>query len=206
MAAVTGRIARGGSACCAAALLLLASGDAQAFDAAREFAKGTTIVGVQVNGGSQNNIQDEPEISGIDFVGLQVRASYLPFEPFGSSWYTAALEPGLEGWFQSYVHPQDAQAAGLKLALRLNAVGFGPVVPYIEGLAGAGGTNLDLREIRSDFQFILEGGAGLSYFVARGVALNVGYRLQHVSNGNTSRPNRGYNAHTGVFGVSFFFH
>lgn len=206
MARLTARAARLGAACAIAAVVLLAVADAQAFDAAREFAKGTTIVGVQVNGGAQNNIQDEPEISGLDFVGLQARASYLPFEPFGSSWYTAALEPGLEGWFQYYFNPQQAQAGGLKLAMRLNAVGFGPVVPYIEGLAGAGGTNLDLREIRSDFQFILEGGAGLSYFVAPGVALNVGYRLQHVSNGNTSRPNRGYNAHTGVFGVSFFFH
>ena len=36
--------------------------------------------------------------------------------------------------------------------------------------------------------------------------LNAGYRLQHFSNGNTSRPNRGYNANTGVVGVSFFFH
>ena len=26
------------------------------------------------------------------------------------------------------------------------------------------------------------------------------------NNGNTSRPNRGYNADTGILGVSFFFH
>jgi hypothetical protein len=206
MTRVTGRIAGIGGACLAAALALFAFGDAQATDAAREFAKGTTIVGVQVNGGSQNNIQHEPEISGLDFIGLQARASYLPFEPIGSSWYATALEPGLEGWFQYYFHPQQAQAAGLKLAMRLNAVGLGPVVPYLEGLAGAGGTNLDLREIRSEFQFILEGGVGVLYFVAPRVGLNAGYRLQHMSNGNTSRPNRGYNAHTGVFGVSFFFH
>ena len=54
--------------------------------------------------------------------------------------------------------------------------------------------------------FGLRGGAGASVFVAAGVALNAGYRLQHFSNANTSRPNRGYNAHTGIVGLSFFFH
>ena len=29
---------------------------------------------------------------------------------------------------------------------------------------------------------------------------------QFRKNGNTSRPNRGYNANTGIVGVSFFFH
>ncbi len=182
------------------------AGVADAFDGEQEFAKGTTIVGVAINGGVQTNIQGEPETSGITFIGLQPRLSYLPFEPFGASWYRAALEPGLEGWFQYYVHPQHAGAAGLKAALRLHAIGFGPIVPYVEGLGGAGGTGLDLRESRSTFTFILEAGTGASIFVAPGVAVNVGYRLQHVSNGNTSRPNRGYNAHTGLVGVSFFFH
>ena len=50
-----------------------------------------------------------------------------------------------------------------------------------------------------------ERGAGASVFVAPGAAVNAGY-LQHFSNGKTSRPNRGDNAHTGILGVSFFFH
>ena len=42
-------------------------------------------------------------------------------------------------------------------------------------------------------------------FVAPNVAVNLGYRLQHQSNGGTSQPNRGLNSHTGVLGVSYFF-
>jgi len=187
-------------------LALGAPVSANAFEAAQAFAKGTKILGLQVNGGVQNNIQDEPTTSGIDFIGLQPRFSYLPFEPFGSSWYAAVMEPGVEGWVQYYMHPQTAVAGGLKATLRLHAIGLGPLIPYLEGTAGAGGTSLDLIESRSRFTFIFEGGAGASVFVAPGVALNAGYRLQHASNGNTSRPNRGYNAHTGVLGVSFFFH
>src|SRR5215831_17358605 len=167
----------------AAVLLLLTESArvAAGFDGDREFAKGTTIAGLQVNGGVQNNLQDELEISGIDFVGIQPRLSYLFFEPLGSSWYKTAIEPGLEGWFQYYLHPERAAAGGLKLAARLHAIGLGPLVPYIEGLAGAGGTGLDLPESRSTFTFILEVGGGVSLFVAPGVALNLGYRLQHVS-------------------------
>src|SRR5262245_15453390 len=116
---------------------------AGAFDPEQEFTKGATIIGLGVNGGVQNNIQNETETSDISFVGLQPRLSHLFFEPFGASWYKTALEPGLEGWFQYYIHPQHAGAGGLKLAARLHAIGLGPLVPYVEGLAGAGGTGLN---------------------------------------------------------------
>ena len=187
-------------------LALGAPGSANAFEAAQAFAQGTKILGLQANGGVQNNIQRETETSGLDFIGVQPRFSYLPFEPFGASWYAAAIEPGVEGWVQYYMHPDTAVAGGLKALLRLHAIGLGPVIPYLEGTAGVGGTNLDVTESRSRFTFLFEGGAGASVFVAAGVALNAGYRLQHFSNGNTSRPNRGYNAHTAVLGVSVFFH
>lgn len=42
----------------------------------------------------------------------------------------------------------------------------------------------------------LEGTAG---------AGDVGYRFQHISNGHTSNPNRGFNSDTGIGGVSFYF-
>ena len=84
-------------------------------------------------------------------------------------------------------------------------IGFGRLVPYFEAIAGAGGTNLRVREIDSALAFVLEAGAGLSYFVTDTVALNAGYRFQHISNGHTSNPNRGFNSDTGIGGVSFYF-
>jgi len=190
------------------ALLLLGvvPGAGAAFDADAEFAEGTTILGLQIGGGVQNNVERHGFISGISFLNFTPRLSYLPFEPFGSGWLRSALEPGLEGWFQYYLVPQVATAEGLKVALRYHFIGLGPLLPYVEGTAGAGGTNLDVREIRSQFTFVLEAGAGVSYFVTPGVAINLGYRFQHISNGNTSKPNRGFNSDTGVLGVSFHFH
>lgn len=179
---------------------------AAAFDADRAFAKGTTILGIQVGGGVQNNILEDPPITGITFLNFGPRLSYLPFGPFGSGLLRSAIEPGLEGWFQYYLEPRAATAAGLKVAFRYHFIALGALVPYLEATAGIGGTDLDVKEIRSDFTFVLDGGAGLSYFVTPAVALNLGYRLQHLSNGGTGHPNRGVNSNAGVLGVSFLFH
>ena len=50
-----------------------------------------------------------------------------------------------------------------------------------------------------------EAAAGMPYFVTDIVALNAGYRFQHIANGHTSHPNRGFNSDSGIGGVSFYF-
>src|SRR2546427_1929017 len=151
-----------------------------AFDTEAEFAKGTTILGLQVGGGVQSNIAGDPPITGISFLTFTPRLSYLPFEPFGSGWFRSAFEPGLEGWFQYYLEPRVFTAEGLKAALRHHVIGLGPLVPYLEATAGVGGANLNVRETRSRYTFVLEAGAGVSYFVTPGAAINLGYRFQHI--------------------------
>ena len=83
-------------------------------------------------------------------------------------------------------------------------LGLGRFVPWVEVLGAAGGTGLKVPEIRSRFAFLLDGGVGASYFVTDWMSLYVGYRLQHISNGNTSQPNFGFESHTGVVGATFF--
>jgi opacity protein-like surface antigen len=178
---------------------------ALAFDPEAAFAKGTTILGLQVGGGAANNVEDFRTLSDISFVNVSPRASYLLFSPFGSRLLRSAVEPGIEGWFQYYLSPKEARAEGLKLAMRYHLIGFGRLVPYLEVNGGAGGTNLRVKEIDSTFTFVLEAGAGVAYFITDTVALNVGYRFQHISNGHTSSPNRGFNSDTGIGGVSFHF-
>jgi hypothetical protein len=189
-----------------AALMVLALVRATAaYDAETAFAKGTTIFGLQVGGGVHNNIEQHATVSDISFVNVTPRVSHLFFSPFGSGLLRSAFEPGLEGWFQYYLSPDSATAAGLKAAFRYHFIALGRFVPYLEATAGAGGTSLKVPEINSTFTFVLEGGAGVSYFVTDTVALNFGYRFQHISNGNTSQPNRGFNSDSGVFGVTYFF-
>jgi opacity protein-like surface antigen len=113
---------------------------------------------------------------------------------------------GLEGWLQYYTEPSGATAFGLKAAVRyhLLIIGLGRLVPYVELLAGVGASSLNVREIDSDFTFVLDGGTGLAYMVTDRLAVNLGYRLYHVSNAGIQKPNVGVNAHEGVVGVSMF--
>ena len=178
---------------------------AAAFDPEAPFARGTTIFGLQVGGGAANDIEGHHYASDISFITETPRLSYLFFSPFGSGLLRSAFEPGLEGWFQQYLSPHSATAQGLKVTGRYHLIGLGRFVPYLEGTAGAGGTSLRVPEIDSTFTFVLEAGAGLSCFVTDKLAINAGYRFQHISNGHTSTPNRGFNSDSGVVGVSYYF-
>ena len=187
------------------------AGAAMAADPAEEFKRGTKIFSLEVGGGASNNVEGHRTVLGaplsdISFVNFAPRLSVLPLDPIGPGFLRGSLETGLEGWFQYYLGPSTATAEGVKVALRYHFLGASPIFPYVEALAGMGGTSLNVPEIRSDFTFVLEAGIGLSFFVADGVALTAGYRFQHISNGNIESPNRGFNSNAGVLGVSFFFH
>jgi lipid A 3-O-deacylase len=196
---------RWGWAAVAAVALMSLARPAPGYDPEETFAKGTKIFGLQVGGGAANNVEGHREVSDISFITETPRFSYLFFAPFGSGFLRSAFEPGLEGWFQQYVSPSGATANGLKITARYHLLSLGRFVPYLEGTAGAGGTSLRVPEINSTFTFVLEAGAGLSFFVTDRLAVNAGYRFQHISNGHTSDRNRGFNSDSGVIGVSYFF-
>jgi hypothetical protein len=158
-----------------AVMALVPARTAPTFDPEATFAKGTTILGMQVGGRAVNNVEGHRTVSDISFITATPRASYLFFAPFGSGLLRGALEPGLEGWFQHYRSPDPATAAGLKLTARNHFIGLGRLVPYLE---------VTITEL---------------------VALTAGYRFQHIPNGHTSDPNRGFNSDSGGVGVSFYF-
>ena len=73
--------------------------------------------------------------------------------------------------------------------------------------AGVGGSwsewFQETREIATAFEFILQAGAGIEYFLDNGTALNFNYRFWHLSNSNIKSPNIGLNAHVFSLGFSF---
>ncbi|HZF02957.1 MAG TPA: acyloxyacyl hydrolase [Patescibacteria group bacterium] len=188
------------------ALLLAAAAPAWAFDAEQTFKKGTFVLSGEGAYGWQFNLENKAHVTYLEFYDVGVRFSLLPFDSVGKDrfWY-GALEVGFEPLYQKYTEPKPAFWAGLASVLRYHFLGLGRVVPYLELGAAAGGTDLDIREIDSSFAFLLFGGLGASMFISDKTALYAGYRYQHVSNGNTSQPNRGFEAHVGVAGISFFF-
>ena len=187
------------------AILTILDAEAAAFDPEARFARGTWMASFEGGAGTVTNIETKHHPSDIELWYLGVRLSLLPFPPVLPRPLHGALEIGLEPLYQRYTRPEKAFYAGLALVGRYHFLALGRLVPYIEAAGAAGGTDLTIPEIDSAFAFWVAGGFGASFFVTDTVAVYAGYRLVHVSNGDTSRPNRGFEVSTGVAGVSFFF-
>jgi len=189
----------------AAVLVLSAASPALAFDPEQTFRKGGFVLSLDAGGGTQNNLERHERQTDIDLWWIQGRASILPLGTTGKDrFFYGALEVGLEPIYQRYTGPVDAYFAGLGAAARYHFLSLGVFAPYVELGAAVGGTTLRVIEIDSSFAFRLYGGIGASLFVSDNLAIYGGYRMVHLSNGNTSRPNRGFEADTGVLGVSWF--
>jgi hypothetical protein len=187
------------------AVVLAAVAPASAFDAAQTFAKGVFLLSAEGGAGDTINLEDQAVTTHLKLWNAGLRASLLPFGTGGPGPLFGALEVGLEPFYQRYKRPSEPFFAGLAVVGRYHFLSLGRFVPYLEFGAAAGASKLRVAEIDSDFAFCLFAGAGASVFVTDRVALYAGYRLQHVSNGNTSEPNRGFEANTGVIGMSLFF-
>jgi len=186
------------------AAILLVAMPAAAFDADETFRKGAFVFSVEAEGGLQENIGGGFQ-TGLRMVGAGLRFGLLPFGPTFAGPARGALEVGLGPYSQRYSGPVHASWTGLALALRYHFLALGRVLPYIEVMGAAGGTDLRITEIDSTFSFLAHGAVGASVFLTDRAALYAGYRLQHVSNGYTSSPNRGFESHGGVIGLSVFF-
>jgi lipid A 3-O-deacylase len=187
------------------ALVLLMASFAAAFDTRETFRPGSTVLSIEGGGGVQNNLENHRVQSDLDLWYLGMRYSLLPFAPAGPSILHGSLEIGLGPTFQKYFGGRDAFWFGAQALGRWHFLSLGRFVPYVELGAGAGGTDLDAIEINSNFAFLLSAGVGASVFVTDQLAFYGGYRMVHISNGHTSRLNRGFEADTGVIGVSYYF-
>ena len=191
----------------AAALIVLAvAAPSWAYDPEETFRKGTFVLSGEGSYGWQFELEERRDFTGLEFWNAGVRLGLLPFETTakGSPFY-GAFELGLGPLYQQYVEPEHRFWAGLSAVVRYHLLGLGRVVPYAEIAGSAGGTDLELPEIRSTFAFLVFAGVGASVFVTDHAAVYAGYRWQHVSNGNTSQPNRGFESNVAVAGFSFFF-
>lgn len=173
-----------------------------AFEA--DFLPGTLVGSVEGGGGPQSNLRGGTQTD-LTLWYAAARLGILPFGTAGPGPVRGAFEIGIGPIYQQYTEQVEAYYAGLGLVLRYHFVALGRLVPYVEAAGAMGGTNLNIREIDSDFAFWLAAGAGLSFFVTDRTAIYAGYRLVHVSNGNIDKPNTGFEAHTGMAGVSYYF-
>jgi hypothetical protein len=186
-------------------LVAAAAAPAAAFDTGRSFAPGTRILSLEAGAGAQDNLESGVQ-SDLELWYAGARLALVPFGTVGSGGpLYGAFDVGLEPLYVRYSGPTRAFFAGLGAVGRYHFLSLGRLAPFVEVGGFAGGTDLEVPEIDSAFTFLLQGTVGLAYFVTEHVSLYAGYRFIHVSNGNTDQPNRGFEVHSGVAGMSFHF-
>jgi lipid A 3-O-deacylase len=94
-------------------------------------------------------------------------------------------------------------AAFSPLMFRWNLREHARIHPFVEIAGGVVATNRDVPEATSRFNFSSHGGAGARVRVAERWGVVVGYRFQHLSNGNTAPRNPGINSNIGYLGVAY---
>jgi len=128
-------------------------------------------------------------------------------DPIGGSWYRGQVSLGAEMVYIQFQEPFVTHGVGFTPKIKYTFVALDRIRPYAEFAGGPFWTDLagKIPEESSQFNFVLMAGFGVSYFLTNQVALNVGYRFQHISNAGTQYPNLGLNASLPYGGFSFYF-
>ncbi|MDH5725641.1 MAG: acyloxyacyl hydrolase, partial [Nitrospira sp.] len=128
-------------------------------------------------------------------------------DPIGDSWYRGQVSLGAEMVYLEFREPLVTHGIGFTPRIKYTFVALGRLRPYAEFAGGPFWTDLGgrIREQANEFNFVLMGGVGLSWFLTPQLAVNAGYRFHHISNAGTAFPNLGLNASLPFGGFSFYF-
>ncbi|MHB8381727.1 MAG: acyloxyacyl hydrolase [Candidatus Binataceae bacterium] len=150
---------------------------------------------------------------------LTARFSLLPFgitrSRFLDGAFDGAVELGVGPTFERF-QTEGQNFAGLDFAIRYYLLHFrlGPFVPWVDASIAPGGSDLNIgrrsngTRLAGPFLALIQGGAGLSYFVTERNAIYFGIQAQHFSNGSlNSGPFKNFSLNTAqsiVIGTSWF--
>lgn len=148
-----------------------------------------------------------------DHTTKQQGPAFMPYwmmtltDPMGDSWYRGQISLGAEMVYIQFQEPILTHGVGFAPKIKYTFVALDRIRPYAEFAGGPFWTDLagKIPEESSQFNFVLMAGFGVSYFLTDQVALNIGYRFNHISNAGTQYPNLGLNASLPFGGFSFFF-
>ena len=101
--------------------------------------------------------------------------------------------------------PSTEWIVGLTPHLRYNFATASRWVPFIDAGAGVTGTGIGAPDLATTFEFNVQAGAGVQYFIANNVSISLEARYLHISNAGIKEPNLGLNGITGMLGIAFFF-
>ncbi|RMH09731.1 MAG: acyloxyacyl hydrolase [Nitrospirae bacterium] len=135
------------------------------------------------------------------------RLGYVFTDPIELGYLSGAFEVFAEPVAAHFIQPFSATLVGFSLGMRYNFLAFGPWLPYWDIGAGVSWTDLAPRipEQSTPFEFLLETGPGIQYFLTARTAVSLAVRWHHISNGGIGDRNTGLNAVLGLIGFTVFF-
>ena len=177
-----------------------------AFEARDTVQKGTVEFGVLGGFWKGNNIFDNAPSKNRKAIYILPQWGVVLTDEAQAGWLSGNLEFLFEPLAAHYYEPFSASAFGASLVLKYNFTSFGRFMPFWDMGAGVMWTDLAPRipEQSTQFEFVLETGPGLHYFLTEQLALTGGFRFHHISNSGIGRRNIGLNAWLFNFGFSFF--
>lgn len=176
------------------------------FDARTRVTKGTLEYGLLGGYWKGNDLFQNAPSTNRHAIYILPQLGLVLTDQLGSGLVAGNVEVLIEPMAAHYYEPFSASAFGGSLMLKYNFLSFGRWMPFWDGGAGMLWTDLAPRipEQSTQFNFILQTGPGVSYFVSEHWAITAGIRFHHISNANIGDRNTGLNAWLFTLGVSFF--
>lgn len=120
-------------------------------------------------------------------------------------WYRGNLEFRLELFTGAQYSPSTEWLVGLTPHLRYNFATGKRWIPFVDGGIGVTATGIGPPDLSGTFEFNLQGGAGIEWFLKDNLAVTTEARYVHWSCAGISEPNRGLNGVTVLLGLTRFF-
>jgi hypothetical protein len=142
----------------------------------------------------------------VNYAGLSGQFGYMLNDLADGGPWRGNFEAMGEVWVNGIFVGSGSYLAGTTFWMRYNLVPpRGKLTPFFQLGAGVSNSDVDREVFGQAFSFNLNAGIGFRYFVDTHCSLNAEYRLQHISNANTSKHNLGINAQGAVLSVSWYF-
>ena len=176
------------------------------FDVRTRVTKGTLEYGLLGGFWKGNNLFQNAPSKNRKAIYVLPQLGLVVTDELGSGALAGNVEVLIEPMAAHYYEPFSASAFGGSLMVKYNFLSFGRWMPFWDGGAGMLWTDLAPRipEQSTQFNFILQTGPGVSYFVSEKLAITAGIRFHHISNANIGDRNTGLNAWLFTLGLSFF--
>ncbi|MDQ5986574.1 MAG: hypothetical protein CSYNP_02304 [Syntrophus sp. SKADARSKE-3] len=120
-------------------------------------------------------------------------------------WYGGNWELRGELFGAVQVEPNTSWVIGIAPHIRYHFITGARWVPFIDVGAGISWTDISVPDLGGSFQFNLQAGAGLNWFVKDDLAVSIECRYLHLSSSAISMPNNGVNTLGGLVGLNWFY-